>query len=90
MMLPYPFLDSYMMFFIYSFIGWVVEVIYYGVVEGRFINRGFLNGPMCPLYGLGFYAAIWFFEPFTGNFFVVFFGTALAATTVELIAGVIL
>lgn len=90
MMLPYPFLDSYMMFFIYSFIGWVVEVIYCGVVEDKFINRGFLNGPMCPVYGLGFYAAIWFFEPFTGNFFVVFFGTALAATTVELIAGVIL
>ena len=90
MTLPYPFLDSYTMFFIYSFIGWIVEVIYYGVTEGRFINRGFLAGPLCPVYGIGFYAAIWLFNPFVGNFFVIFFGTAAAATLVELIAGVIL
>ena len=90
MILPYSFLDSYTMFFMYSFIGWVVEVIYHGVTEGRFINRGFLAGPMCPVYGLGFYAAIWLFEPFIDNFFVIFFGTAAAATTVELIAGVTL
>lgn len=90
MTLPYSFLDSYTMFFIYSFIGWIVEVIYYGVTEGRFINRGFLAGPMCPVYGIGFYAAIWLFNPFVGNFFVIFFGTATAATIVELIAGIIL
>ena len=59
-----------MMFFIYSFIGWVIEVIYYGITEGKFINRGFLAGPLCPVYGLGFYAAIWFFEPFANNFMI--------------------
>ena len=75
MTLPYPFLESYTMFFIYSFIGWIVEVIYYGVTEGRFINRGFLAGPMCPVYGIGFYAAIWLFNPFVGNgFFYNSFG----------------
>ncbi len=90
MSLPYPFLDSYMMFFIYSFIGWVIEVIYYGITEGKFINRGFLAGPLCPVYGLGFYAAIWFFEPYANNFMIIFFGMAAACTLVELIAGVIL
>lgn len=90
MILPYPFADSYMMFFIYSFLGWVIEVIYYGITEGKFINRGFLAGPLCPVYGLGFYAAIWFFEPFKDNFFVIFFGMAGACTIVELIAGVVL
>lgn len=90
MSLPYPFVDSYMMFFIYSFIGWVIEVIYYGITEEKFINRGFLAGPLCPVYGLGFYAAIWFFEPFKDNFFVIFFGMAGACTIVELIAGIIL
>lgn len=79
-----------MMFFIYSIIGWVVEVIYYGVTEGQFINRGFLSGPLCPVYGLGFYTAIWLFEPLTENVAVIFFGVAAACTTVELIAGVIL
>ena len=90
MSLPYPFIESYMMFFIYSFIGWVIEVIYYGITEGKFINRGFLAGPLCPVYGLGFYAAIWFFEPFTNNFMIIFFGMAAACTIVELIAGIIL
>ena len=90
MILPYPFLESYTMFFIYSFVGWIVEVIYYGVTEGKFINRGFLAGPMCPVYGLGFYAAIWLLDPFVGNFFIIFFGSATAATIVELIAGIIL
>lgn len=88
--LPYPFIESYLMFFIYSFIGWNLEVIYYGVTEDRFINRGFLSGPLCPVYGLGFYAAIWLFAPLANNFFIVFFGMAGACTIVELIAGVIL
>lgn len=79
-----------MMFFIYSFVGWVVEVVYYGITEGKFINRGFLAGPLCPVYGLGFYAAIWIFEPFRDNFLIIFFGMAAACTVVELIAGVIL
>lgn len=78
------------MFFIYSFVGWVVEVVYYGITEGKFINRGFLAGPLCPVYGLGFYAAIWIFEPLRNNFFIIFFGMATACTIVELIAGVIL
>lgn len=90
MILPYPFVDSYLMFFIYSFVGWIVEVVYYGITEGKFINRGFLAGPLCPVYGLGFYAAIWAFEPFRHNFLIIFFGMATACTVVELIAGVIL
>jgi len=88
--LPYSFIDSYCMFFIYSFIGWNLEVIYYGVTEERFINRGFLSGPICPVYGLGFYAAVWLFAPLANNFFIIFFGMATACTIVELIAGEIL
>lgn len=90
MILPYPFFDSLAMFFIYSFIGWVIEVVYYGVTEGQFINRGFLNGPLCPVYGLAFYSALWFFEPLKDNFLIIFFGGSFACTVVELIVGVIL
>ena len=90
MSLPYPFIESYLMFFIYSFVGWVVEVVYYGITEGKFINRGFLAGPLCPVYDLGFYTAIWIFEPMKDNFMVIFFGMATACTIVELIAGIIL
>ena len=40
-------------FLVYSFIGWCVEVIYHAVRKGMIINRGFLNGPICPVYGFG-------------------------------------
>lgn len=89
-MLPFPILDSFIMFFIYGIIGWVIEVIYYGVTEGHFINRGFLNGPLCPVYGIGFYGVIWFFTPYVDNFPLLFFGSSLIATFVELCAGVLL
>lgn len=91
-MLPFPFVESMMMFFIYSFIGWVVEVCYYGVTEERFINRGFLAGPMCPIYGLGFYGVIWFVVPYASpeHFPIIFFGSAVVCTIVELLVGVFL
>lgn len=40
-------------FFLYGFIGWVLEVIYAFIIEGKFVNRGFLFGPICPIYGYG-------------------------------------
>ena len=40
-------------FLIYSFLGWVLEVVFHAVVLGKIINRGFLNGPVCPVYGIG-------------------------------------
>ena len=40
-------------FIVYSFIGWVIEVVFHVVVAGKIINRGFLNGPVCPVYGFG-------------------------------------
>ena len=40
-------------FLIYSFLGWVLEVVFHAVVLGKIINRGFLNGPVCPVYAFG-------------------------------------
>ncbi len=40
-------------FLIYSCIGWCVEVVFHAVSLGKIINRGFLNGPVCPVYGFG-------------------------------------
>ncbi len=86
----FSFLDSLSMFFIYSFIGWVVEVVFYGITEGKFINRGFLNGPLCPVYGLGFYGVILLLTPVENNFAVLFFGSMLVTTLIEFLAGFIL
>jgi uncharacterized membrane protein len=42
-----------MFFIIYSFIGWIIEIIALFRTEKRFVNRGFLIGPYCPIYGCG-------------------------------------
>ena len=51
--MPYSLTDTLLYFFIYSFCGWLMEMILCSVQERRFINRGFLNGPLCPIYGCG-------------------------------------
>ena len=40
-------------FIIYSFFGWVWETSYVSLKEGEYINRGFINGPFCTIYGAG-------------------------------------
>lgn len=51
-------MSSYLMelvilFLIYSFMGWILETAYASIVNKKFINRGFLSGPFCPIYGCG-------------------------------------
>lgn len=40
-------------FFLYGFIGWGVEVVYAAIKTHKLVNRGFLCGPICPIYGFG-------------------------------------
>lgn len=53
MILGYSIYELLWLFFIYAFFGWCIEVVFCGLNEGHFINRGFLNGPVCPIYGVG-------------------------------------
>ena len=46
-------LEIYLLFWIYSILGWIMEVIDSSIRNKRFINRGFLLGPYCPIYGTG-------------------------------------
>lgn len=47
-------LASYFLWFLfYSVLGWVWETSLYSVTQRHFVNRGFLNGPYCPIYGVG-------------------------------------
>ena len=49
-----PFKCAFLIFILFSFIGWCSEEIYVGVIiEHRLVNRGFLHGPLCPVYGFG-------------------------------------
>ena len=43
----------FLWFFFYSVLGWIWECVYIYIREDKFVNRGFLNGPYCPIYGVG-------------------------------------
>lgn len=42
-----------LLFFIYAIFGWTMEVVCKLIEKKKFINRGFLIGPYCPIYGYG-------------------------------------
>ena len=83
-------------FIIYSVIGWIVEVAYHAVTLGKVVNRGFLNGPLCPVYGFGMLAvlAITYFIPKNDagqtNTILLFLTGVIFTTLIELFAGWIL
>ncbi len=77
-------------FFIYAFLGWCAEVLYAAAVEKRFVNRGFLNGPVCPIYGVGVALIALFMGPFAGNLLALFVGSMILGSALEWIAGFLL
>lgn len=88
-------------FMIYSIIGWMIEVSYHAVTMGKVVNRGFLNGPLCPVYGSGVLMVLmvvdlcgeWFgFETDLSRAKVIelFIIGIIFATLIELIAGFLL
>lgn len=66
-LLGYPVTQLILYFFFYSFVGWVMETCYCSVLERKYVARGFLYGPICPIYGVGVLLMILFFKPLTGN-----------------------
>lgn len=77
-------------FIIYAFLGWCTEVAYAAVVHGTFVNRGFLNGPVCPIYGFGMLTIITALEPVKDNIFVLFLAAVLLTSALEWITGFVL
>ncbi|MCR4753788.1 MAG: putative ABC transporter permease [Candidatus Saccharibacteria bacterium] len=52
--------EYFIWFIIYSFLGWAWETLITSIPQRRFVNRGFLNGPYCPIYGAGALLFIFF------------------------------
>ena len=77
-------------FFIYAFFGWCAEVAYAAVCHGKFVNRGFLCGPLCPIYGFGAVLVIVVLTPIENNLAILFFGSVLLTSLIELIGGFVL
>lgn len=77
-------------FFIYGFLGWCTEVAFAAGKERRFVNRGFLNGPICPIYGVGVVAVVVLLEPYENNLFILYVASIIVVTALEWVTGFIL
>ena len=75
---------SILYFFVYGFLGWCTEVIFAAFKQHRFVNRGFLNGPICPIYGVGVTLVIACLEAFQSNLLLLY-REALAAVISSLL-----
>ncbi|WP_300277898.1 putative ABC transporter permease [Peptacetobacter sp.] len=77
-------------FTIYSFLGWVCETTYCSIGQRKFVNRGFLNGPFCPIYGFGALAVITILSPFVGNIPLLFITSIIVTSVLEYVTSFVL
>lgn len=74
-------------FFLYCFLGWVWESCYVSAKQHRWVNRGFLHGPLLPIYGFGAVIILWATLPVRGSLPLIFLLGMLAATALEYVTG---
>lgn len=77
-------------FYIYGFMGWIYESIYVSIRTKKLINRGFVKGPILPIYGLGATIIVYTTKPFVDYPFAVFIVGMLSATLLEYVSGFLL
>lgn len=77
----------FLYFIFYSFCGWLWETCYCSVKEQHYVPRGFLYGPICPIYGVGFLLMVLFFAPFKDNLVVFYFVAVVVMTAWEYLVG---
>lgn len=77
-------------FFAYSFLGWVFEVVRAAVEQRQFVNKGFLYSPLCPRYGIAMVLIMVLLKPWKGNYLVLFVGCMLIGSAVEYISALML
>lgn len=88
--MPHNFYELVWIFIIYAFIGWCTEVSYAALDRGIFVNRGFLNGPYCPIYGCGVVIVVAVLTPLKENLLILFIGSFLLTSILEYITGYLL
>lgn len=78
---------SILYFFVYGFLGWCTEVIFAAFKQHRFVNRGFLNGPICPIYGVGVTLVIACLKAFQSNLLLLYISSVILVTVLEGVTG---
>lgn len=82
--------QMYWIFVIYAFVGWCCEVAFAAVKSGTFVNRGFLTGPVCPIYGFGMLIVALLLTPLANSWLLLFVGAVVLTSLLELVTGFVL
>lgn len=77
-------------FFIYAILGWLLETVFCLVTSGTFVKRGFLYGPLCPMYGFAAVGMIQLLKKIKTNTVGRFFICMIIFTVFEYIVAVVL
>ena len=86
----FTFFELYAYFVIYRFLGWALESAYVSFNAKKWVNRGFINGPFCPISGTGALLILLALEPVSDSIPLLFLGGFVIATVVEYLIGLIL
>ena len=84
------FLILFFRFFLYSFIGWIIETIYVSIKNKKVANRGFLIGPYCPIYGLSALLMTYLLSNYKNDILILFIVGLFIASLLEYITSLLL
>lgn len=79
--------DILLNFFTYGFLGWCTEVAFAAAKQRQFVNRGFLNGPICPIYGVGVTVVVAVLEPLSSHIVFLYIASTILVTLLEWVTG---
>ena len=88
--MEYSFYEVLWFYLIYSFAGWCAEVSAAAIQRRKFVNRGFVNMPLCPIYGAGAVLFAIFLPELKGHLFFMFLGGSVLASLTEFFTGTLL
>lgn len=80
----------FILFISYSFMGWLMETILCSIQLKKIANRGFLVGPLCPIYGIAALIIVYFLSGYQDDLLVLFIMIVLLATILEYFTSYIL
>ncbi len=82
--------DVIIYFILFSFVGWLCETVFCSIAEKKFVYRGFLNGPICAVYGFGGLIVVYLLAPFRENILLLFLMGMFATTVLEYLTSYVL
>lgn len=89
-MYQYQFFQWILFFFIYCFFGWIWESCYVSAKGRKWVNRGFLHGPLIPIYGFGAIAVLFAAIPVRESLVLVYVFGMAGATLLEYVTGAVM